>query len=742
MTAVHPTSALPESVNEDTVRRLCGAAVYDEADKLQRDGHVLSPRLGEHGPEASVRGTWRRVDHVTVRVRAGRLLPTCARDGNGFCRHVGALLLQCLRQPRSLAPDHRTDDGTAEMTSDRQGAGAPNDTDEAPAAELGRLLENDTAMHLRQIARRRGVRLSGNKKAGIVQQLTLALMEPASIDTAIAELDHADRIALDATHLLSAETPVPSEKVRGGMRALGCSDDYSLDSLLETGLVTLAIRHAYNGEAYTVPRVVAARLPALGDLAHQVDVASTDSQTGESLPLSIIETIQVIAQTSLADRIGTRQRSRQHNSLGYAPPGFIFDPSESGDVRTLPQARADGVRLVPPRLLADADLARLSDRTGQSVGSVDSVVRIMLALQVARTTPEVAIRFDRLQAMLDMPQSVRLATLSRAWLLEAGPSTSDLLFGPGGAIELRWQQRFSTWIPSLQPALASAAQLVARLVSRMPEDTPYDLASFVDSVERLSPLATPALAQLRTTLTNPRALTMTSRTSQGKQEPLDLTAPEGWNRFLTALVTALLAGPLTWLGFVKVSTQPGRPRTFRIRTEAGVLTDRPVTADASQQHATLTFGDDLTVLVPPDATDVDVHGLLSRAGDLIDASMTGLRYRLTPAGIQAVFDSGMTGPEITQLLAETAGGTLPEAVRKTLDSWWQDFGAVRLYDELTVIELSDDLVLPELLASTGIESAIVQRFSSRLIAIDAARAQNVIDELSDRGFTPRIIEES
>jgi hypothetical protein len=59
-----------------------------------------------------------------------------------------------------------------------------------------------------------------------------------------------------------------------------------------------------------------------------------------------------------------------------------------------------------------------------------------------------------------------------------------------------------------------------------------------------------------------------------------------------------------------------------------------------------------------------------------------------------------------------------------------------------VLELNDDLLLAELLASTALESAVVHTFSPRLIAIDSARAEDIIAELADRGYAPRIIDGS
>jgi hypothetical protein len=66
---------------------------------------------------------------------------------------------------------------------------------------------------------------------------------------------------------------------------------------------------------------------------------------------------------------------------------------------------------------------------------------------------------------------------------------------------------------------------------------------------------------------------------------------------------------------------------------------------------------------------------------------------------------------------------------------------VRLYDELAVIELNDDLLLAELLAATSLDASLIHTFSPRLVAIDAAKADALVAELTRRGYAPRVVEE-
>jgi hypothetical protein len=143
--------------------------------------------------------------------------------------------------------------------------------------------------------------------------------------------------------------------------------------------------------------------------------------------------------------------------------------------------------------------------------------------------------------------------------------------------------------------------------------------------------------------------------------------------------------------------------------------------------------------VPPGA-DLAVHGLLSRAGEVVEASGRGLAYRLTAAGVRDAFDDGWTGPDLLAWLAERADGPLPAAARQTLEGWWAHYGTLRLYDEVTLIELGDDLLLRELQATTSLDRALLYTFSPRVIAVDPAAADGLVAELTRQGHTPRVVE--
>ncbi|HEY8685609.1 MAG TPA: helicase-associated domain-containing protein, partial [Chloroflexota bacterium] len=147
------------------------------------------------------------------------------------------------------------------------------------------------------------------------------------------------------------------------------------------------------------------------------------------------------------------------------------------------------------------------------------------------------------------------------------------------------------------------------------------------------------------------------------------------------------------------------------------------------------------VLVPAGYSDLPLHILLLEIADLADISPAGLRYRLGRQRAQDAFDGGVTGPDLLRVLAERALGSMPVDVRTVIDAWWKDYGNVRLYDDLTLIELGDDILLQELLATSSLRNVVVEVVTPRLVAIDPAAIRPLLGEMERLGYTPRVVEE-
>jgi hypothetical protein len=740
---VQPAITLSVAIDEDAVRRLCGPAVFAQADALQRAGHVLGPKIGENILRSDVRGTWNRIDEVVIQVQAGRFHPECTRDGAIFCRHVGALLLQWVRNPAAFAeilPNNET--GTAAAYP---GLMPEAFDDDSIIPELEQLLERETVPRMRDIANRRGIRGIGSKKTEVIHNLAIALAKPASIDAALASLSESERLALDAVHLASAKSPVHAPAAGTALHALGGRGKAPLDTLWQHGLILSPNHDSYNEDAYLLPRAVAARLTPLDTLARPVNAPKG---AGESGWMGIMELMQFIALASQAAPFAIHADSAERSlgNYGPAPTGFIVNQEDAAVLQAQInqrnyQAYHQGVRLKPRTLLSDAALDALTARTGQPREAIDFVMRLMMALDIAQATPRVVVHSDRLHALLSLEPAFRMAILTQLWLTSAGLPELSALVRAEDRLQIRWRPAYAASQDTLVATTSALVRLTLRLVGRITPGRWFDLRSFIDTIERFAPAAVPTLGQQHAYLGYSQGLALDRLTKRGEAQPLVLTTQEGLTHVLSRLIAMLIGGPLRWLGLVDAVIHQDRIGAFRVRPIASALTGREFVEETPERESFLSFDDDLTIRVPPRMADVSIHGLLASTGELVEAAADGLRYRLTATGMQELFDAGTTGPEFTKFLTERAGGELPLPVRAAIDRWWREYGAIRLYDELTLIELGDDVLLKELRAVTTLNSALMYAFSPRLIAIDPTRADAVVAELTARGYTPRLVEE-
>lgn len=749
------------ALREGDIRQLAGDAVFARGEALQRAGHVRAPTIEEDGLQAEVLGTWRRVDRVTVTVEAGQIRSRCTCRPEGalrpsLCRHGAALLLEWVRD-RSLFARAAAASEPGEPDS------APAAQEESPLQEYARLLESDTAGHLREIARRRAVRLTGQYKSDLVRNLAQLIGQAESIDAALAGLSDDERVALHAIDLLAATKGHARGAVERAYRALGGSGEgneavyRAVEGLVELGLLIPHERHAFPSYAYTVPRVVSARLPPrdLGLRPAERSRAGDAGPRPEAPRLGMAEVFQVVVHELGRGAIGVKAPTLQRDEIAGVPLGWRMEEGAWVRGNRGRTYHTGPVRLLPlPAVLVAADLAHLHQLTGQPKRMLHFALDLMVALHIVQRKGERLLpREDRLRVFLALQPTERLATMVNAWLGMIDVVELRMVADHKGPLHLYTHLSYS-WTQA-QPQGADLRRLLARLVGRTapvppshaPSDlehdgTWYDAASLLDLLWNLAP---DVLSQ------GPGFGSGQSwwfADARNPEHRLNLDVPRDWRRVVGPAVAATLVGPMTWLGLVDVAVEQDHITSFRPRIEAAVLVGREdLTADV---RARATPGEPLTVetdpegaglivVVPAQASDGMIHTLLARIGELVQASPRGLRYRLMPERVQEVFDEGTTGPDLIRLLA-SAGGTLPEQVGAALAEWWAGYGTIRLYDELALVELDDDLLLRELLVTSSLGGMLVYTCSPRVVAIDPARVDELLAELTRLGHTPRLVE--
>jgi hypothetical protein len=282
-------------------------------------------------------------------------------------------------------------------------------------------------------------------------------------------------------------------------------------------------------------------------------------------------------------------------------------------------------------------------------------------------------------------------------------------------------------------------RLLLRLALDDTEARWYDLPSWLDMLWSLAPdllgTGTPTVGEW-----------WFGGTSQ-KEARLNLEDRAGWQEIWEQLIQSMLLGPMTWLGLAETSRQPDGTLSFRPRPEVGRLLRESPVEEVLPVESSLSLRVDPStgapdVLVPAGYSDLPIHILLLDIADLAEISSDGLRYRLTRQRAQEAFDEGVTGPDLLRILTERAGGKVPAKVAEVLNAWWKNYGKVRLYDDLTLIELGDDILLQELLATSSLRGSLVDVITPRLAAVEPAAIQTLLGEMERLGYTPRVLEEA
>ena len=144
------------------------------------------------------------------------------------------------------------------------------------------------------------------------------------------------------------------------------------------------------------------------------------------------------------------------------------------------------------------------------------------------------------------------------------------------------------------------------------------------------------------------------------------------------------------------------------------------------------------VLVPAGSNDMTAHALLARAGDVAEA--TAGRRTASPRGACRACSIPGWAPATCAASCSTAPGAVPDEVLARLNSWCTGYGTTRLYDDLALVEVAEDALLPEVLAATSLRAHVLQAFTPRLVAVAPQAVDAVVAELTRLGYAPRVVE--
>jgi len=335
----------------------------------------------------------------------------------------------------------------------------------------------------------------------------------------------------------------------------------------------------------------------------------------------------------------------------------------------------------------------------------------------------------------------------------------------------------------LETENSEARRMLVALLAKVPLNQWINFAAFARFIFRLNP----TFLQKRHNLYSSPSWWF----EQEEGRTLHPTHLNDWQQVEGRYIARLLRGPLHWWGICDLAlSNSGQLLAFRLTPLAGLLVhgkrqsassslQRNVVAPRSEGSRThLIEGERVQILRgspvdresrretiagrdPSDPSDHNPPLILSEAGDiLISSSSTAwplielleefaeiagvqagrLRYRLTATSLGQALSHGLQPTTLLQLLHQYAEpSSTPQLTQ--LEGRIKNYGRVRLYTDVTLLEAADTSVIRELSATIPMEQQVVRAIHPTLLILKKPGAERILQDLKRRGQVPLIHEE-
>ncbi|MEZ4709426.1 MAG: helicase-associated domain-containing protein [Caldilineaceae bacterium] len=776
-----------EKLTATDVRNHVGTGNYNKARKyLNRVSNAV--RAG-HTLTAKVRGAY--VYELEIDVEADGIFGSCScpyNRGGSTCKHIGALLLKWVEEPATFTVRAGSPSAPADPLPVTPVAAPPSTPPKqrppwmvasfaqqqaADDAKLAAQLNEQTVQTLRALAKKRKWNISGTRKDDIVQQIVAQMASLPDNAKTVYSLDDEHRNVLRACALLSGdEQPLPSRvgqtaKLWGALGSYAKIETYG-SHLSDQGLTVPAETYHYPPRMDFVPRALARHLPPLletvipsskelpPDLA--APAAGVDVRIGN--PQTFVRTVNQVLL--LMDQIVTRLRPPMPRprleTFVESLKGWDYLPEEIIAQKARLQDRRSEVTLtVPPPayILTDDAIERLAPIAGGEA-QLDFMLALLTAAGVVQPGSPVTLWPDGKQAYLQRTEAEQRALLARTYFaLENWNELWELLRTHGdlqlkrvirsfyypGAPQLIWRQ------------MMQARNLILRTLAHLPDNRWVPLTELQPLLRVLWPsFEQEALQVTPFAYDRQRPWYLTRRGA-----PLDTAKGPDWMAAQWNFIRFMLTGPLHWLGLADIAVRENVPVAVRLRGLADLYWDRveapPFPSGAAGQmaaSAAATAYDDAAAATPtlavedanirvnPSAISAQAHALLDKIALLQDAAPGAFVYRLDVQAVHQTFEDGQALADLVDEWQTHFQRPMPEPVHAQLMAWWQRYGQVRIYEDVTIIEFADDYALAEMKAVTGIEKVLIAEISPRLVLIPRSAVAPLTAELEKAGYTPKV----
>ncbi len=721
---------------------------------------------------------------------------TCPYTWGGFCKHIGGVLLKWIESPNSFAvieappaldgypipvtpaqppPTHKPTERPfwlAVSSADRSPSQPQYDDEEYTPRLAASLADRQRAdreqietwlsimklQDLRRMAQERGWQVKGTAKAEIIRQVVDHIVSPDAILKAVTSLDGEHRQVLRAMLLLANEEGSQLEDMERLAASWGELKTYKQISTYTRHLCGLGLAvpgeviSAYPPRLDFVPRAMRRHLPPLleGVIPATADLRS-DHPASDLRFADAYELVRALSQiTLLLEQSSSPLRSPMPRPrLERFYPGleaWDYDPYE---LQRLEQGGkfqpySESTLSVPPPAysLPDNVIERLAPVAGGEA-RLEFVYSLAVATGLLQPGSPVTVWSGVKEQFLRRDELAQRAILARVYFwMQNWSELWDLLRGElVGQFVLRRAWQFAYLKPAhLYADLARFRRLILGALASLPDDKWVMLDDLLPLVRRIWTRfdGTSGRMGWHSPTLKPWFLA-----GAGSDKPL---GPAGWESVQSGFIRYIMAGPLHWLGLADLSFEGGELAAVRFHGLAALFWDRVDSPPAPRHNVAqtaalapeeaVTIHDD-AISVNPSAISAQAHSLLDRFARLEVAAADRFVYRVDPYAAYQTFEAGLALSEILNGWDRLLAVPMPEVIRARLAEWWNAYGRVRIYQNVTIVEFGDEFALAEMKAVTSLDKVIIAEISPRLVLIPEGAVDSLAAELERAGYTPK-----
>jgi hypothetical protein len=229
----------------------------------------------------------------------------------------------------------------------------------------------------------------------------------------------------------------------------------------------------------------------------------------------------------------------------------------------------------------------------------------------------------------------------------------------------------------------------------------------------------------------------------GSNARLNMNREDEWRNSAGQIIRHIIGDSLTWFGAVEARLNEGALDAFRI-TELGaaLIGGREgalpalasLVAPGERRVEPIVWLDKHILRVPPAPDRAAFIGLIRQ---VTERGAEPFTFVFTPGSIERALAAGVALDDVSAQFKQIKVA-LPKSIADQFRLIARRYGRIRVYQQLTVLELADDFAARELAASTSLLKRAIYQLSPRAFALPDDAVDVLIEELQEKGYTPRV----